>query len=77
MKTLMIAMVSIALSVAAQFSLRAGMSSEPVAAVLAQPLSLRSAVSVLTNWHVVAGFLLYGLVQLLKITRDQQEPTEC
>jgi drug/metabolite transporter (DMT)-like permease len=65
MKTLVIAMLSIVLSVAAQFSLRAGMSSEAVASVLAQPLSLRSALAVLTNWHVLAGFMLYGLGALV------------
>jgi hypothetical protein len=41
-KTLFIAIVSIALSVAVQFSLKAGMSGEGVRAALAQPYSLRT-----------------------------------
>lgn len=61
MKTLLIALVSIALSVAAQFSLKAGMSSEGVREVLAQPYSLRTLFSLLTDRYVLTGFLLYGL----------------
>lgn len=61
MNTLSIAILSIALSVAAQFSLKAGMSGEGVKEILLQPLSLRSAFSVLTDKFVVGGFLLYGL----------------
>jgi multidrug transporter EmrE-like cation transporter len=59
--TIAIAVLSIALSVAAQFSLKAGVSGEDVRALLAQPLTLRSTLSVLTNAYVVGGFLLYGL----------------
>jgi multidrug transporter EmrE-like cation transporter len=63
MNTLTIAIVSIALSVAAQFSLKAGMSSEGVRAVLAQSQtqSLRTLFAVLSNGYVLGGFLLYGL----------------
>ena len=61
MTTITIAMLSIALSVAAQFSLKAGMSGEDMRAILAQPLTMRSALSILTNNYVVGGFLLYGL----------------
>lgn len=61
MKTLLIAMVSIALSVAAQFSLKAGMSSDGVRGILAQPYSLRTFLSVLTDKYVLGGFMLYGL----------------
>lgn len=61
MNTLFIAIVSIALSVAAQFSLKAGMSSEGVREVLAQPHTLRTLLSVLTDKYVLGGFVLYGL----------------
>ena len=61
MKTLIIAILSIALSVAAQFSLKAGMSGEGVKEILAQPFAIRSALAVLTDKFVLGGFLLYGL----------------
>ncbi len=61
MSVLFIALTSIALSVAAQFSLKSGMSSESVKALLAQPLSIVTAFKVLMNAHVLGGFLLYGL----------------
>lgn len=61
MNTLFIAIVSIVLSVAAQFSLKAGMSSEGVRDVLAQPHTLRTLFAVLTDKYVFGGFLLYGL----------------
>lgn len=61
MKTIVIAIVSISLSVAAQFSLKAGMSSESVKEILAQPYTLRAACSVLTDKFVLGGFLLYGI----------------
>ena len=61
MKTLCIAIISIALSVAAQFSLKAGMSGEGVRAALAQPHSLRTLLDVLADRYVFGGFLLYGL----------------
>lgn len=57
----MIAILSILLSVAAQFSLKTGMSSEAVREALGQPLALRTAFSVLSNKFVFSGFLLYGL----------------
>lgn len=56
-----VAIVSVALSVAAQFSLKAGMSGEVVREILAQPFSARSAFVVLTDKYVLGGFLLYGL----------------
>jgi multidrug transporter EmrE-like cation transporter len=61
MNTLVIAVLSIALSVAAQFSLKAGMSSVEVKEILTQPYALRTAFTVLTNRFVLGGFLLYGL----------------
>lgn len=61
MKTLLIAIASIALSVAAQFSLKAGMSGDGVRAALAQPYTLSTLFDVLTVRYVFVGFLLYGL----------------
>jgi multidrug transporter EmrE-like cation transporter len=61
MKTLIIAVVSILFSVAAQFSLKAGMSSAGVRQSLALPFSLQTIFSIITNWNVLGGFLLYGL----------------
>lgn len=60
MKTFLIAVVSILFSVAAQFSLKAGMSSDAVRQSLALPFSPRTMVSVITNWNVLGGFFLYG-----------------
>ena len=61
MSPLIIAIVSIALSVAAQFSLKAGMSSVEIKAVLAHTLGFRSLIGILTDKYVFLGFLLYGL----------------
>ncbi len=61
MNPLIIAIISIALSVAAQFSLKAGMSGAEIKAVLAHPLGLRSLFAILTEKYVFLGFLLYGL----------------
>ena len=61
MNTLFIAVLSVALSVSAQFSLKAGMSGIEVREALAQPLTLPSALTILTNQYVLAGFALYGL----------------
>jgi len=61
MKTFMIAILSVVLSVSAQFSLKAGMSSDGVRAILARPFSFGASLSVLVNKYVLTGFLLYGL----------------
>jgi multidrug transporter EmrE-like cation transporter len=61
MKPLFIAILSIALSVAAQFSLKAGMSSDGMKEVLAQPPSVRTIFFVLADKYVLGGFVLYGL----------------
>lgn len=61
MKILLAALVSILLSVGAQFTLKAGMSSDSVRLALAQPLALRSAWDILSNGLVIYGFALYAL----------------
>lgn len=59
MKIFYIAVISILLSVAAQFSFKAGMSSGNIKVLLAQPFSLRT-LSILLDKYVFTGFLLYG-----------------
>jgi multidrug transporter EmrE-like cation transporter len=61
MKTLVVAVLSIAFSVAAQYSLKAGMSGQGVKEILGQPFAFRSALDVLTDKYILGGFLLYGL----------------
>ena len=61
MNTFAIALLSIVLSVTAQFSLKAGMSQPGVQAAMAQPFSLGSLVSIIANKYVLGGFVLYGL----------------
>jgi len=61
MNTLVTALLSIALSVAAQFSLKAGMSDQGVREAMAQPSSLGTLLTVFTNKYVLGGFALYGL----------------
>lgn len=61
MNPLFIAITSIALSVAAQFLLKAGMSGAGVKAVLGQPLGFKPLLTILTDKYVLLGFLLYGL----------------
>jgi multidrug transporter EmrE-like cation transporter len=61
MKTLLIAVVSVALSVAAQFSLKAGMSSDRVRDLLVEPYTVIKFFAVLRDKYILGGFLLYGL----------------
>lgn len=61
MHILLIAILSIIFSVAAQFLLKLGMSTIEVKQALAQPLTLRLPWIVLTNKFVFGGFALYGL----------------
>ncbi|AQR66959.1 MULTISPECIES: hypothetical protein [unclassified Janthinobacterium] len=61
MNTFCIAILSIALSVMAQFSLKTGMSGDGVQAMMAQPKSFMTLMHILTDKYVLGGFLLYGL----------------
>lgn len=65
MKIFFVALVSIVFSVAAQFSLKAGMASAETKAALADGFALKGALAVLTNSAVMAGFLLYGMGALV------------
>ena len=64
MNTLLVAVISILISVAAQFSLKAGMSSPKLRDALSQQLTIHTIVTMLTNRFVIGGFMLYGLVPL-------------
>lgn len=61
MHVVFIAIASIVLSVAAQFSLKAGMSSLAVKVALAEPMTVKTAFDVFTNRYVFLGFALYGV----------------
>ena len=61
MNTMMVALASIVFSVAAQFLLKAGMSSAEIQTVMSQGIAPRNFLVILTNKFVVGGFLLYGL----------------
>lgn len=61
MKTLFIALLSICLSVAAQFLLKAGMSSAATKTALSDPLAPKTIITLAANPYLLAGFALYGL----------------
>jgi multidrug transporter EmrE-like cation transporter len=61
MHPFVLALVSVAMSVAAQFFLKSGMSHASTQAAMAQGLGLQSAWTVFTQPYVLAGFALYGL----------------
>ncbi|MEQ1887786.1 MAG: hypothetical protein ABL951_01250 [Alphaproteobacteria bacterium] len=61
MNILFLAILSIAISVTAQFTLKAGMSAVPVTEAMAGPFSLRTLVTLFTDKYVFGGFVLYGL----------------
>lgn len=60
MNTFVVAIVSILISAAAQFSLKAGMSGMAVESALKQPFSLQTMLIILTDKFVLGGFMLYG-----------------
>jgi multidrug transporter EmrE-like cation transporter len=60
MNTMLIAIMSIILSVAAQFSLKAGMSNAGIKEALSRPLAPDTILTVLANKFVLGGFVLYG-----------------
>lgn len=65
MKYFALAVGSILISVVAQFSLKAGMSSAPVQRALALPFDLRNMWVIASQLGVLCGFLLYGLGAVL------------
>lgn len=65
MKLFFIALISIALSVAAQFLLKSGMSSSTVKEVISAPYSFKGLATIIFSPHIMAGFMLYGLGALI------------
>lgn len=61
MQPLTLALVSIAISVAAQFALKAGMSAPGVKQAMVEEGGIKLALAVLLQPQVLAGLLLYGL----------------
>ena len=61
MSIFLFAVLCVALSVAAQFLLKAGMSDAAIKAALAEPLGVGTAFAVFTNLFILSGFTLYGL----------------
>lgn len=61
MRVFLIAFISIGLSVAAQFSLKAGMSSSGIKGAFTQPFSIDAILLVITNKFLLAGFAMYGI----------------
>lgn len=61
MNIFLLALVSIVLSVTAQFSLKAGMTEIKAAAPVDAPVALQALLPFLTNKFLIGGFVLYGL----------------
>lgn len=61
MSTFLFAVLCVALSVAAQFLLKAGMSDAHIKSALAEPLGTQTLISVFSNLSILGGFALYGL----------------
>nr|WP_281719388.1 EamA family transporter [Nitrosomonas nitrosa] len=61
MSTFAIAIISIMLSVAAQFCLKTGLSSDEIKEILTHPFTFHTLFKVLLDKYVLAGFFLYGL----------------
>lgn len=61
MKILLTAIVSIVISVMAQFSLKTGMASAAVRMSLSNADNFRSATAIATNKFVLLGFVLYAI----------------
>ena len=61
MMTFFVAFLSICFSVAAQFSLKAGMASASVKSAMSGPMSIDTLFAVMFNKYVAGGFVLYGL----------------
>ena len=61
MKVFLIACLSIALSVAAQFSLKAGVTGAAARAAFEEPFRLRTILLLLSRPEILVGFLVYAL----------------
>lgn len=61
MKIFLIATLSILMSVAAQFSLKTGMSKTHLDSALLDIYSFKGLLAVFSNFYILGGFVLYGL----------------
>lgn len=61
MKTIFLALISIAISVLAQFTLKTGMSMPVVKAIAGKRLDGSLLLVIMTQPYVILGFLLYGI----------------
>jgi len=61
MNPLLFGVISIALSVAAQFSLKAGMSSAQIKLAMTQSFGFKPLIATLTDKYILLGFMLYGM----------------
>jgi multidrug transporter EmrE-like cation transporter len=61
MTVLLIGLISIVFSVAAQFCLKAGMSSSPVRIAMETRMSIQGVVALISSPYIIAGFMLYGM----------------
>lgn len=60
-KIFLTAILSIAMSVAAQFMLKAGMTGSAVKSALAEPFGMRVLSTIFFDKFIIGGFLLYGI----------------
>lgn len=61
MTTILLALVGIGLSVAAQFTMKAGMSSVPLQAALEQGVNWHTALVLFSNKYILAGLSMYAV----------------
>jgi len=64
-KITFIAIISIVLSVAAQFALKTGMSGSAAKTVVGQPYELKALFVFFTDKYIFGGFVLYGIGAVL------------
>lgn len=61
MTVMFTALISIVFSVAAQFCLKAGMSSNSVRTAMEAKISIQGVFTLISSPYIVAGFMLYGM----------------
>lgn len=61
MSTILLALVGIGLSVAAQFTMKAGMSSAPLRAALEQGVDWRTMLVLFSNKYILTGLFMYAV----------------
>lgn len=64
-KTLLLILCSVSISAFAQISLKTGMSENTIQRTLESGLNFETALSIMTNFHVIAGLFLYGFGAIL------------